>query len=187
MVSKLNTKAPSPTLSAVPPASSASANGYAPSVPIPVYRQLAAELETTKALLESVNRQNQELTQQNQRLRQEVGRLVQSALTLQQLVGGNAQSVSVPSVSSVPAPPTVPAAPSSFSAPAAPSVMPATPDLPNFEELFAEQAQESRPSTPSPRRDMGGLWLTLVIVAVMLSAFGAGFLVVRPLLQNNSR
>jgi hypothetical protein len=32
---------------------------------------------------------------------------------------------------------------------------------------------------------MNGLWLTLVIVVVMLTAFGAGFLVVRPLLQNN--
>jgi hypothetical protein len=65
--------------------------------------------------------------------------------------------------------------------------MPIPPELPNFDEFFTEQSSEPRPSkTETSSRDMGGLWLTLVIVVVMITAFGAGFLVVRPMLQQNS-
>jgi uncharacterized membrane protein len=168
-------------------------NGYAPSVPISVYRQLAAELDSTRAQLQSTTQQNHHLIRQNQQLQQEVGRLVQSALAVQTLVGGQPStpvaspqptqlSATAPSApaASTPKPPAAPQ-------PSAAEPMPIPPELPNFDEFFTEQSSEPRPSkTETSSRDMGGLWLTLVIVVVMITAFGAGFLVVRPMLQQNS-
>ncbi|NJL23707.1 MAG: hypothetical protein HC895_27585, partial [Leptolyngbyaceae cyanobacterium SM1_3_5] len=58
--------------------------GYAPSVPITVYRELAAELQATKTLLDSMNTQNQQLARHNQQLRQEIEQLAQSAINLRQ-------------------------------------------------------------------------------------------------------
>ena len=60
-------------------------NGYSPSVPISVYRELAAEFQATKVSLDSVTAQNQQLTHQNQQLRQEIERIVQLSLHLQQV------------------------------------------------------------------------------------------------------
>ncbi len=45
---------------------------YSPSVPISVYRELAAELQAAEALLDSLNAQNQHLAKHNQKLRQEI-------------------------------------------------------------------------------------------------------------------
>ncbi|TVQ17401.1 MAG: hypothetical protein EA367_17710 [Leptolyngbya sp. DLM2.Bin15] len=176
-----------------PPAASGG-NGYAPSVPISVYRQLAAELETTKGQLLSVSHKNQQLTQHNQQLQQALTSLVQSALMVQPLVG--TVGTASPSAPAAPAPAS-PAAPSPVAqSPAAPvnstvttppssGQASAAPDLPNFDTFFTEQPEAPQPAEASPSRRMNGLWLTLVIVVVMLTAFGAGFLVVRPLLQNN--
>ncbi|HEY9818859.1 MAG TPA: hypothetical protein V6D20_24080 [Candidatus Obscuribacterales bacterium] len=172
-----------------PPAASGG-NGYAPSVPISVYRQLAAELETTKGQLISVSHKNQQLTQHNQQLQQALTSLVQSALMVQPLVGGttapSTAAASTPAAPSAPAPaaPTAPAKPTAESSSAA-GQAPSAPDLPSFDAFFTEQAEAPQPTETRQPRSMNGLWLTLVIVVVMLTAFGAGFLVVRPLLQNN--
>jgi hypothetical protein len=157
---------------ATPPTPPAGTNGYAPSVPISVYRQLASELETLKAQLIDTTQKNQQLTQQNQQLRQALTTLVQSAMMVQPLVGGT------PSAPPAAIPSTPAASPSAPSATA--------PDLPNFDEFFSEQpAPPPVPETTSKPRNFGGLWLTIVILGVMLTAFGAGFIVVRPMLQNN--
>ena len=180
------------------PAAPANGNGYAPSVPISVYRQLAAELDSTKAQLQSTTQQNQYLIRQNQQLQQEVGRLVQSALTVQKLVGGQpstppaTQAQPKMAASSAPSQPAAaptpkPQAPTQSAAPSSAEAMPIPPELPNFDEFFTEQSSEPLPSKDEkPSRDFGGLWLTLVIIVVMITAFGAGFLVVRPMLQENS-
>lgn len=176
------------TPSVTPPAASGG-NGYAPSVPISVYRQLAAELETTKGQLLSVSHKNQQLTQHNQQLQQALTSLVQSALMVQPLVG--TVSTASPSAPAAPAPASPaaqsPAAPvnSTVATPPSTGQASAAPDLPNFDTFFTEQPEAPQPAEASPSRRMNGLWLTLVIVVVMLTAFGAGFLVVRPLLQNN--
>ncbi len=176
------------TPSVTPPAASGG-NGYAPSVPISVYRQLAAELETTKGQLISVSHKNQQLTQRNQQLQQALTNLVQSALMVQPLVGGTVPSTpaaSTPAAPSAPAPaaPTAPAKPMAEPS-SATGQAPSAPDLPSFDAFFTEQAEAPQPAETRQPRSMNGLWLTLVIVVVMLTAFGAGFLVVRPLLQNN--
>lgn len=83
---------PDPSLrnagAALPPNSAAApASGYAPTVPMSVYRELSAELQASKAMLDSLNQQNQQLARQNQQFRQEIERLSASALNLQQIAG----------------------------------------------------------------------------------------------------
>ena len=52
------------------------------------------------------------------------------------------------------------------------------------QRLFTEQPEEMRPlSKVSSRRDLGNLWLAMTIVIVVVTAFGAGFLIMRPLLR----
>ncbi|MEL6778898.1 MAG: hypothetical protein AAFO06_16740 [Cyanobacteria bacterium J06597_16] len=60
---------------------------YAPSVPMSVYRELAAELRANKAVIDSLNSRNQQLLQQNQFLKQEIHNVVQATLTLGQAAG----------------------------------------------------------------------------------------------------
>jgi len=50
--------------------------------------------------------------------------------------------------------------------------------------LFTEQVDEGRPlSKVASRSDLGNLWLATTILLVVVSAFGAGFLIMRPLLS----
>ena len=60
---------------------------YAPSVPMSVYRELAAELRANKAVIDSLNSRNQQLLDQNQRLKQEIHNVVQATLNLGQFAG----------------------------------------------------------------------------------------------------
>ncbi|KPQ37633.1 MAG: putative coiled-coil domain-containing protein [Phormidesmis priestleyi Ana] len=60
---------------------------YAPSVPMTVYRELAAELRANKAVIDSLNSRNQQLLQQNQMLKQEIHNVVQATLSLGQIAG----------------------------------------------------------------------------------------------------
>lgn len=157
-------------------------SGYAPSVPISVYRELSAELQATKTLLDSLNCQNQQLSQQNQQLKQEIERVVQSALNLRQV----AQSQ----------PPTgwgMPPQPDAIDSVAAPQVRPPArvsrpvrdKNKPPVREEFTEQ-QEPRPRIqPASQKEIGGVWLVLLIGAIVITAFGAGFMVIRPLLSGN--
>ncbi|MEC5032540.1 MAG: hypothetical protein SAL07_21785, partial [Oscillatoria sp. PMC 1051.18] len=62
------------------------ASRYRPSVPISVYRELATELQTTQAQLDSLKAQNQQLAQQNAQLRQEVAKVLQSAQSLEKVL-----------------------------------------------------------------------------------------------------
>ena len=61
-------------------------NPYSPSVPISVYRELAAELQQAREMVDSLKSQNQQLVKQNQQLQQQVEKVVQSAQHLQQIV-----------------------------------------------------------------------------------------------------
>ncbi len=69
------------------PAESSASNHYAPSVPMTVYRELAAELKANKAVIDSLNSRNQQLLQQNQFLKQEIHNVVQATLSLGQVAG----------------------------------------------------------------------------------------------------
>ncbi|MEM6452477.1 MAG: hypothetical protein AAF703_19445 [Cyanobacteria bacterium P01_D01_bin.105] len=63
----------------------------AASVPMTVYRELAAELRANKAVIDSLNSRNQQLLQQNQMLKHEIHNALQATLKL-----GNAAGVALP-------------------------------------------------------------------------------------------
>lgn len=260
---------------------SAPAN-YAPSVPMSVYRELAAELRANKAVIDSLNSRNQQLLQQNQRLKQEIHNVVQATLNLGQFAGVARQAAkdgAHPDFSSAMAPDTLAklvrndAIPSEGGAIApsqadtSPQLSPAEPQTPpdqSFQsfgsmlatslgqvpraiapkatkppvksstaplrqpkpqtkpqpkpqakvrkspqspspfrqteaipgkgtmtqlppgKLFTEQSGEYRSSAldSSENKEIGGVWLVLSIVLIIVTAFGAGFLIMKPLLND---
>jgi hypothetical protein len=194
---------------------SSSPNSYAPSVPISLYREVTAELQATKATMEAIKTQNQQLIKQNQQLRKEIEKAVQSALNLRQAAASlapvDAVSTSVPrfelqpeqlrseqlrlEVSQVaaPMPPRIatPIAKSLDLDSPFPSEMP-FPSEQSFppEKLVIEQDSKPRRKVQPESESSGGLlagwWLGITIVLVVVTAFGAGFLIVRPLLPSPS-
>jgi hypothetical protein len=161
-------------------------------VPLKVYRELAAELQATKALLESVNAQNQYMTRQNQQLRQEVDRLVQSSLTLQQLVqsGQNhaaASDTARQQAEAVAAQLRPTRSPAPVSPPAAPPTVATPKDDDNDAPLFTEESVAPlAPDREGSAREISGIWLWLTVFVIIVTAFVAGFMVVKPLLPSNS-
>ena len=157
------------------------------SVPLSVYRHLAAELQATEARLNSLNAQNQQLATENQHLRQEIEKTVQSVLQLQQSVDSAgvvsrryAQNSSNnfrteakrPGAESLPMPEK--------------SVVVSLPTREvGLEKVFTEQESvRYRRRFSADRPKMSGRWLAIAILLTMLTAFGAGYLIMRPLLPN---
>ncbi|MEG3900192.1 MULTISPECIES: hypothetical protein [unclassified Microcoleus] len=184
-------------------------NSYSPSVPISLYREVTAELQAAQAMLDSLKTHNQQLVQQNQQLRREVETVVQVSQQLQQVVN-SAQSLTqtgipqMPSVkfnfssveppppapatsrtnSSVPQPPQTVAFPFPLPEPEPEPTAPSIPE-PLPEKLFTEvpEVPYRVRSQPKKASDLSGLWLAIAIFLIVIAAFGAGYLVVRPLLK----
>lgn len=174
--------------------------GSSPAVPISVYREVVAELQATKTAMESMKTQNQQLAQQNQQLRQEIEKTVQSALQLRKF------SNTIPPIHAA-APPrldlTLDPEPAAFQIPVMPPRMPAEPQAeplpPHLELPPLELIEEKRviEQDSKPRRkvklekdshiELNGWMLAVVIGLIVVSAFGAGFLLVRPLLAPASK
>ncbi len=201
---------PDPSLrnpgAALPNPPAAPAAGYAPTVPMSVYRELSAELQASKAMLDSLHQQNQQLAYQNQQFRQEIERLSASVLNLQQIAGMSQPAWVAPTRADQedaaaiaqqirPVAPPVSQPPSkkspTSSKPKAPPSQPAISEAHALADSlrFTEQPGSlplGDPSESSPR-DLSGLWLWFTVLAIIITAFGAGFMVVRPLLPNSSR
>lgn len=257
---------------------------YAPSVPMSVYRELAAELRANKAVIDSLNSRNQQLIQQNQKLKKEIHNVVQATLNLGQFAGvarpagqdsvpnaigpdtlaklvraqgeanktagnipiaepdainydispqrqpapqppQNRQQQGMPPVrpqqhaprqqsqqrrpqpiqsgTRLSAPTNVPA-PKRTAKPASMQVKTNRPPAPPRQaapkkridvaiatkaapaKLFTEQTGEYRSSVlDSPdEKEIGGIWLALSIILIIVTAFGAGFLIMKPLLND---
>ncbi|NJN88780.1 MAG: hypothetical protein HC881_23975 [Leptolyngbyaceae cyanobacterium SL_7_1] len=160
-----STQNPSPT-------NAHSATPYSASVPISVYRELTAELQATKALLDSTNQQYQQLAQEHQRLRQEVERVVNQTLRLNQVLHPHA----VTDPTQVDAIKVAEQLRSGYGGL----------DLPNPDgdrlanPTFTEQPSALLPEKSKSARDMGGIGLTLTVIVVVITAFTAGFIVFRP-------
>ena len=184
-------------------------NTYSPSVPISLYREVTAELQAAQAMLDSLKTHNQQLVQQNQQLRREVETVVQVSQQLQQVVN-SAQSITqtgMPQMPSVkfnfsvepesPAPatsqtnsalPQAPPAPQTVAFPfPLPEPEPTAASMPQPlpEQLFTEvpEIPYRLRSKPKKASDLSGLWLAIAIFLIVIAAFGAGYLVVRPLLM----
>jgi hypothetical protein len=154
-----------------------------------VYRELAAELQATRVMLESLNTKNQQLAQQNQQLLQEVVRVVQLGHNLRHWVEvpqpvdpvniGMAQSTVRHSD------PQAPSAEASTVAAAIAAKL-RTHEALQSDQLFTEEAaQPTRLTDTKSAKDLSGIWLTLTIMFIIITAFGAGFLVMKPFLSGN--
>ena len=194
---------PKPSLSKLNhPAQStpATTNAYAPAVPISVYRQLAAELQATRVMLESLNAHNQQLVQQNQLLRRELDKIVQSALYLKQIVdsspdGWSEASYTHPEMRNQPGYQTGAPRPMSWGPLPMSGVNPSSPGVaPNAlrnlqpsrgvlpDRIVTEQAEgRYRQTSQSDSSTVNGWLYILLIILIVITAFGTGFLLIRSL------
>lgn len=134
-----------------------------PSVPISVYRQAIEELQLTKAQLSAIKTNNQQL-------QREIERLMRSAQRTEQLIQqSNRQLSSRPKIDKV---------------------------KPIWQAKSWETSREKQVATVkyAPQRvsrqqnkseEINGWVLAIAIVIIILTAFTSGFLLVRPLLNNN--
>ncbi len=204
MTSNANPRSETPSAKATPPARG---TAQAPAVPLSLYREVANELQTAKSDLHSLKTENQQLIQQNQQLRLEIERVVQSTLHLRQLADSyrsgqgtletfsshlEALDFNAPAI-----------------APAHDSLDSTAAKLASASEathlISATSANEipDAPASPAPTRVLTGQesqphpiaavensgeistwWLVLVVCLIVVSAFGTGFLIVRPLLPS---
>lgn len=174
------------------------------SVPLYVYRELATELEATQAKLNALTAKNQQLAQENQFLRQEIIKVLQSVSQLQKLVdfratGGIDGNYSPRGADEVKNPPKPTKNPARHHRPRQPEASKArrsrdfavpiveiSSELP--ETVFIEEQPISYyPSMAAEKKEINGWWLVITILLIMLTAFGAGYLIVRPLFEHQSR
>jgi hypothetical protein len=177
--------------------SSVTSQAYSPSVPLSVYRDLAAELQAAHTMLDALTTKNQQLSQENQQLRQEIGKAVQSVMHLRHVL----DSHETPSYNQVPR-----SSPDLRTEPTRrPKPIPnqqrvqrvktqrqdshiVEVSYPRTEPVFIEE-QEVRyyPFNESEPKEIKSWWLIFAIFLIVLSAFGAGYLIVRPLFERHSR
>lgn len=178
-----------------------------PSVPLSVYRELAAELQNTRAMVESLKSENQQLSDRNQalvahnqQLQTEIQKVVRSVTQLQEVTnslqpspasGRNANTNPNSSEFVLNADRDFDlAANSEYSSwehssqqnPwGEPSVTPA-------KQYISQQPEKPYANVPESENDPEtGAWRLMVAIALIAAiAFGAGYLLVRPILNNNS-
>jgi hypothetical protein len=159
----------------------------ASAVPISVYKELAAELQATRAMIESLNNRNQHLIQQNQMIRQEVERVVQASFNLQQIVdfttppeNGLNQTIADLSANSNR---NLERSPQNHLPTESDPVQVSQEARPLSNELFTEEP--SRPqSIQKESKTLGNMGILLTALIVVLTAFGLGFVTVKQLLPS---
>jgi hypothetical protein len=182
--------------------------GYSASVPLSVYRELAAELQATQIAIHQLNQQNEHLAQENHVLRQEIAKTVNAVLHLQNAVNSSANaaynnsslpyfdraSVETNQKQYAPHKPQhqrQQVAPKrvkhhSRRGPVAPQVTEYIEPIP--EPIFIEEEQATYYyDDESEFSQVSGWWLIFAIVFIIVMGFGAGYVVVRPLLENHTR
>ena len=183
---------------------------YPPSVPLSVYRELSTELQAVQAKLHALTTKNQQLAQENQLLRQEITKVVESFSHLQKFVDSQTitsyHQVSQASgeVKNAAKVPVTQGRPSQQVSRSHPPVIPKTPpeksrrqdfsthvtemNFPIPEPVYIEEQQLSYYSTTEPdAKELNGWWLIITILLIMLTAFSAGYFVVRPLFEHQKR
>lgn len=155
---------------------------YSPSVPLSVYKELAVELQAAKSLSDSLHAENKQLAKQNQQLRQEIAKAVESILRLEKIVksqtiSNRSSSVStrsdtkhiykIPKVTDghLPFPPKKP---SSVAA----------------KTIIEQEQGRYRRYNDLETGAVSGWFLALSIILIMVTAFGAGYFLMRPLVRS---
>lgn len=167
--------------------------GYSSSVPISVYRELAAELQAAVTTLNSLKAQNQQLERQNQQLRQEIEKVVQHVMHLQQVVDATVVNTEVNrryrenkpkssrpassprSMRQTQSPPTRKAFSGGTTASSASNRA--------FVKVEEVDANSYRLASESAK-EISGIKLAIAILLVIVTAFSAGYFLARPLLSN---
>ena len=180
---------------------------YSASVPLSVYRELAAEQQATQAAIHQHNQQNEHLAQENHVLRQEIAKTVNAVIHLQNAVNYSANAAYSNTVNTsfnqtlssetrekrqtsgnkqyrhqnVP--------PKRVKRPRPPAPHQVTEYFePLPEPVFIEEEQASYYyEDESELSQVSGWWLIFAIVTIIVMGFGAGYVVVRPLLENHTR
>ncbi len=134
----------------------------APSVPVSVYKELATELQAAKALAEALNAQNQQLLRQNQQLQQQLDKAIDSVLYWRQ--ANYAQKANHPLSNTS-------------------EVLPFSPQRLSPEVTETEQGRYRRQS-PEKVTEISGWSLAIAIVLIMVTAFGAGYFMMRPMVRS---
>lgn len=184
-------------------------NGNSPSVPLSVYRELAAELQATQAMLDSLHAQNQrlsednqQLSEQNQKLQSEISNVVRSALRLREVANSDNDPRAREFDTELPPsfdfglkspPPQHPPTPSTSRSPSAFPFPQPEPSDRAFDKppLSATQQQPANPDwlmgSSEETSDRQGFWLGVAIFFIVVAAFGAGYWLVRPMISNTNR
>lgn len=190
---------PSSTPGATPGSALGTANPAKGGVPVAIYKEVTAELQATRAMVDALNGRNQQLAQENQLLRQEIDRFFHNVSHLQgQLAAPSAAPSAHHVIHPKPAAKTFnPFQPKSLKA--ADRLEPPTPEAAatansiatqlrgadlNLLNLRSHVDERDRLRPESKLKELNGIWLTLTVIAVILTAFGAGFLIVRPFLPS---
>lgn len=209
MTSNANPRAETPLTKAAPPVTRGTTQ--APAVPISLYREVASELQTTKNDLHSLKAENQHLLQQNQQLRLEIERVVQSTLHLRQLADSYrsgqgtlesfsshletldfhtppiapTQELSQPTMAKPSAAASETAANPGSDAATDDAAVTATFNHPAPAKLLTGQEGQLHPIAAAENSsEISTWWLVIVVCLIVVSAFGTGFLIVRPLLPS---
>lgn len=178
-----------------------------PSVPLSVYRELAAELQNTRAMVESLKSENQQLSDRNQellahnqQLQSEIQKVVRSVTQLQEVTNSLQ-----PSPTSGQNTNTNPnrgefslnadrdfdlAANSEYISgehPSQPNPWEKPSETP-VKQYTSQQPEKPYANVPdSNNNPENGAWRLMVAIALIAAiAFGAGYLLVRPTLNNNN-
>lgn len=144
---------------------------YAPSVPVSVYKELAIQLQASKALSEALNAQNQQLLRQNNQLQQELDKAIESVLYWRQINKAPNRPFSQMQTVNHNSPPS-PAG----SLPFLPKQAKAA-----FPEITELEQGRYRRYPPERVADISSRSLAIALVLIMVTAFGAGYLMMRPL------
>lgn len=152
-----------------------SANARA--VPLAVYRELAAELQATQTLLDSLHEQNQKLSRDNQQLSTENQQLkseIAKVVTSVQHMGNVAQSFELGDT------PLEALRERSLEFNGLPAATPG--------QLSSLQAVTEQPTNPNPFEMAGEevgekKWFLTIVLAIVIGAFGVGYFVARPLIS----
>ena len=150
-------------------------NAKSPSVPLSVYRELAAELQATQAMLDSLHAQNKQLTQhneqlndRNEQLQTEIGQVIESVDRLRQVASIEELKGSIA---------TTDTSTSSLDSRSA-SKSNGTPekiDRSLFSQTVTEQPASTPPIWSTPAGNIDRKWSIAIIVAIVLAAFSAGY------------
>ncbi len=162
---------------------------YSPSVPLSIYRDLAAELQACQVRINEFAIQNKQLAQENQLLRQEIAKTVQSVLYLQKLVDSQVPVNHHQNLHSNPD--FRSETPRQRVQTPRPPVVTQVTEIPSTtqETFYIEEQDEVYyyPPNEPESSELGGWRLVVIIFLIVLMGFGAGYLVVRPFFDNHTR